>query len=281
MAEDRAGQTPLDLGASLLLPIGKTAWTERDTPIMLRGVDGRYLRGFLNAVREGRDQRIRGYEQAWRLNVLVEWDPPFDQSEYERPLTSRNFVHTHVLEWTASAKAPLLARVPEQYRGRPTLFLSYTWDSDWFANGWGVIEALSDHLRPRDHVWMDVFCHNQHNIGSVADQMEAVISGVDRLLLPMSQPEWYQRAWCIWEVLCAIKHQKPIQFLEYGRKLRDYKRIRQYYLANFRGIEASEATVAEDKELIIAFAKSLFGSIAKTDRTLEEFMEQVIGPTAP
>ncbi|MGO9226720.1 hypothetical protein [Mycobacterium sp.] len=146
-----------------------------------------------------------------------------------------------------------------------------------------MVEAAEKHLNEDEYVWMDVFCHNQHAVGSVADQMEAVISRVERLLLPMSAPvAWFDRAWCIWEVLCAIKHGKKLVFLEYAknRRYRDFMNVRRYYIDGFKGIEAAGATFQEDKQQILGLAEELFGGLAEANNRIIESLTEQLGPDA-
>ena len=60
--------------------------------------------------------------------------------------------------------------VPRPAEDVPILFL----DADLLANG--VIEAIEPYLKDGECIWIDTFCHNQHNIGSVVPQMERVIA---------------------------------------------------------------------------------------------------------
>ena len=84
----------------------------------------------------------------------------------------------------------------------------------------------------------------------------------------MSEPPWYERCWCIWEVLCAFKNNIEIEFVEYARKLRDYVIIREKFVAGFRSIALAETSVAEDKILILQQAVATFGSVEAADQYL-------------
>jgi hypothetical protein len=107
--------------------------------------------------------------------------------------------------------------------------------------------------------------------------MEPVIADIDRLVLPMSEPPWYQRSWCIWEVLCALRANKDIVLLEYAKRARDMYQIRAFYLGGFESIAKSETSVAEDKALILRSTSTMFGSIAAADEYLRTMMSKVIG----
>jgi len=62
---------------------------------------------------------------------------------------------------TKDAQAPLYARVPQEYRGKPTVFVSHTWSSTYFAGAHGSLDiAYERHCD--DFVWIDIGCYNQH-----------------------------------------------------------------------------------------------------------------------
>jgi hypothetical protein len=251
----------------MLLPVEATAWSDRQNPIESRGIDGGYLFNLLDQVRILTYRRSRLHRANKRL----------PSPEMDMPFNARNFVRGHVLEWTAEVSAPLLARVPEEHRGFPKTFLSYTWDADLFESGRGLIDTIQPYLmKDGECVWMDVFCHNQHDVGSVADQMETVISQVDRVLLPISRQPWYDRAWCIWEALCAQKHRKRIEFV-WGEKYEGGAEVneleRKAFVSEYRGIAASGATFEEDKELIVNLAVQMHGSVDGADASLRDLME--------
>lgn len=254
---------------AMLLPADATTWVEHAHPLETRGVDGGFLYNFVHSVQELQNRAIRDRELSfWRDEVPR---PDYPLSFFD-DLNSRSFVKALVVPWTAQCATALLARVPEEHRGPPTTFLSYSWDSELLAHGYGVIYAAADFLNDGEPVWMDVFCHNQHDVGSVADQMGRVIARTDRVVLPMSEPPWYSRAWCVWEVLCAAEHGKDIHFIEYAKKDRDFGKIHASFLRDFRSIADAEATYTQDKELILDLAAQLFGSIGSADAHLRELM---------
>jgi hypothetical protein len=259
----------------LLRPLAESTWNDADVPLQQRGIEARYYSQFYEEVLKYRISVQRNHDLSfWRDEVR---DPEDWNSSMGDDLTGRRLVRDHIFPLTEPIAAPLYARIPEVSRGKPNVFVSYSWDAPLLANGWGAIQAVTPHLKAGDFVWADVFCHNQHNIGSVAPQMEQVIAGVKRLLVPMSQPPWYERCWCIWEVLCAFQNNVEIVFAEYARTLRDMYRIRDYFLSGFRSIALSETSVAEDKALIIRQALATFGSIEATDQYLRSRMNEVFG----
>jgi hypothetical protein len=260
-----------------LLPVSSSVWQDSDVPLEQRGIDGRFWYQFFHEVQDYRQHLTQAHELSfWRDNVL---DPPEWTARMQYDLNSRLLVADHIIPWTKSMSAPLYARIPEGSRGQPNTFISYSWDAPFLASGYGILYAVKEHLKDGDFVWMDAFCHNQHRVGSVAPQMEKVIDRVQRLLLPMSQPPWFERCWCIWEVLCAFRANKQIVFIEYDRKERDMYRIRNYFLSQFRSMWLAETSVAEDKALILQQAQDVFGSIDAADKYLLSKMNEVIGDT--
>ncbi len=258
-----------------LLRESNSAWSDSDMPLEERGIGARFWTQFFKDVDGYRDRLNRDHDLSFRRDEVP--DPPEWNYGMGSDLTSRALVEDHVVPWTKSMAAPLYARVPQDCRGKPTIFVSYSWDAPLLAGGYGVVYAVEEHFQAGDFVWMDIFCHNQHRIGSVAPQMEKVIGRVKRVVVPMSQPPWFTRCWCIWEVLCAFQNRTEISFLEYSRKDRDMYRIRDYFLSQFRSIAAAETSVAEDKALILAQAQKMFGSVAAADRYLLSRMDEVFG----
>jgi hypothetical protein len=260
-----------------LLPVSSSVWHDSDVPLEQRGIDGKFWYQFFHEVQDYRQHLNQAHELSfWRDNVP---DPPEWTPRMQQDLNSRLLVADHIVPWTKSMSAPLYARIPEDCRGQPNTFISYSWDAPFLASGYGILYAVKEHLKDGDFVWMDAFCHNQHRVGSVAPQMEKVIDRVQRLLLPMSQPPWFERCWCIWEVLCAFRANKQIVFIEYDRKDRDMYRMRKYFLSQFRSMSLAETSVAEDKALILQQAQDVFGSIDAADKYLLSKMNEVIGDT--
>jgi hypothetical protein len=263
---------------NLLLPLETCSWRDDDMPLERRGVDGGFVWQLLREVQEQRNHTVARIYSQQRASINLDNVPwPESPWQMQQELTARRFVADHLFGWTAPLRAPLYARVPVECRGRPKTFVSYCWDAAMLAHGYGVIEAIEPYLKDGECVWIDTFCHNKHNIGSVVPQMERVIADSDRLLLPMSEPPWYKRSWCIWEVLCALRANKEVKLVEYARKERDMFQIREFYMGNFESIAKSEASVAEDKALMLQNATTMFGSVAAADEYLRAMMNKVIG----
>jgi hypothetical protein len=262
----------------LLIPLEECAWNESDMPIEHRGVDGEWLFNLVHEVNYQRNRCVDQYHYQERASINLDNVPwPDYPSAMAGNLTASSLVSAHIIPWTSEILAPLFARVPIGARGKPSTFVSYTWTSGLLDMGYGVIYAIQQYLRSNSFIWMDLFCHNQHKIGSVARQMEQVIAGVDRVLLPMSEHPWYDRTWCIWEVLCALRYNKEIVFLDYDRKERDYRNIHSYFLENFKSIASSGTSLEEDKNEITGAVLDFFGSMEEADHYFVTLMKEKIG----
>jgi len=181
-----------------LLPVNGHAWKDSEQPLEQRGIEGRFFCQFFREINNYRDRMTRNHELGFSRDDVV--DPPDWKPSWRDDLTSRRLVADHIFPWTKSISAPLYARIPEASRCQPNIYLSYPWHPPLLASGYGVIETVGECLKAGDCVWMDVFCHDQHRVGSAVPQIEKVIGRVQRLFLPMSEPPWFERCWCVWEV---------------------------------------------------------------------------------
>jgi hypothetical protein len=264
--------------SGVLLPLTDSRWNDDDVPLEQRGIEARFFSQFYEKVLDYRGWVQRTHDLSFSRDEVP--DPPDWNWSMNEQMIGRYLVKDHIVPLTEPIAAPLFARIPEASRGKPNVFLSYSWDAPLLANGWGVIEAVTPHLKAGDFVWADVFCHNQHRIGSVAPQMKKVIAGVKRLLVPMSAPTWYERCWCIWEVLCAFQNNVEVVFVEYARKARDMYLLRDTFLSEFHSMMLAETSFEEDKALIVKEARETFGSIEATDRYFRSKMNEVFA-TSP
>jgi hypothetical protein len=75
----------------------------------------------------------------------------------EGNLTASTLVYAHIIPWTRDISAPLFARIPFEVRGKPSIFLSYTWSSGLLDSGYGVIYAIQEYLKEDNFIWMEPF----------------------------------------------------------------------------------------------------------------------------
>jgi hypothetical protein len=102
-----------------------------------------------------------------------------------------------------------------QVVGRATVFVSHAWQ--YRANDVldTLLEYASDCACPgSQYFWLDVFCQNQHadsqdqplewRYGAVKDRI-AAIGTVLLVMTPWDAPIPLKRAWCLWEIYCALE----------------------------------------------------------------------------
>lgn len=258
---------------NFLIPTTSQIWKAEDIPLEARGINGEWLYRFILAIHEYRDTALENYylqQQGAIQSDDVPW--PNFPAGLDEELNKNSFVRDHVLPLTRESEAPLFARVPKNKQGTPSVFVTYTWNSGFLADGYGVVYAIQRYLSADNYIWMDVFSQNQHGTESRSGMKEKVIAGVDRLLLPMSQYPWYECMRCVGEVICAVRLNKEVVFLEYARQLRDYRQIRKYFLGRFDTIAKATATSPDEKEEILHLAKATFGSVEAADSYLANMM---------
>ena len=85
------------------------------------------------------------------------------------------------------------------------------------------------------------------------------------------------REYGIWEVICALRFDKEIVFLDYDRKQRDYMHIHREFLRNYRSISDAGTSIKSDKEEILVAAADIFGSLEATDQYFIRMMKECLG----
>ena len=103
------------------------------------------------------------------------------------------------------------------FTGPATVFVSHAWSSktvDVFAT---MLDFADKDVATDDNsevfFWIDVFCNNQHDIGSKSFEWFsstfkdtiASIGTVLQVLTPWDDPVPLRRAWCLWETFCALE----------------------------------------------------------------------------
>ena len=96
--------------------------------------------------------------------------------------------------------------------GKATVFISHAWKYKFMD----LLSALKHHFRNENdddvYIWFDLFSVNQHISDKVDPDwwnksfMNAVkeIGHVVLVLSPWQNPIPFTRAWCLWEIYCAI-----------------------------------------------------------------------------
>jgi hypothetical protein len=256
-----------------------------DTPISKRGIRLDALEGLFEWADKQRERvDRRASEHSWAYYHLDDPDdripPPTGYDHVPQDQTARDFVKHFCLPSTKNSASSMHAILQDEYIGAPTTFISYGWDSVLINAADGLIATLGEAATLRQvvlkgsYVWIDIVCHNQHSIGPVADQMRAVISQCDNVVVPMMS-RWYERVWCIWEVLCAKLEAKPVQFIWAPKLSRSYKLAYRSYVDGFTSVRDAQATYQSDKEAILTLVESEFGTIEEADDYYRSIMGEV------
>ena len=95
--------------------------------------------------------------------------------------------------------------------GEATVFISHAWKYTFTA----VVDALQYHFsnEPDIFIWFDLFSNNQHKAPNLPfewwrDTFSNAIGKMGRVVMvlsPWNNPVPFTRAWCLWEIYCAVK----------------------------------------------------------------------------
>src|SRR5262245_33928822 len=104
------------------------SWRDDDVPLHARGISIEWLGRFAEAVKsewDGVKQRHEFQRRATVYSDMPEPGPlPFPE---DQEITSAFLVRNIIQPMTTSLAAPLYARVPDAFRGRPQMFISHAW----------------------------------------------------------------------------------------------------------------------------------------------------------
>jgi hypothetical protein len=261
------------------------SWSEADVPLEYRGVNRLWLIAYLrNLLDEINAPRLKAIEEAEAAkdNNSAGWlygaphQPVPDIPPY-------SFLNTHGLvrlikRMTAPIRAPVYALLPEAVRGRPTTFVSHTWNSLLFGPDQqriGTLDALE--ASDAEFVWIDFVSYNQHIFEpkTIPIDMLRVIQTIGSITVCATPTPIYNRCWCLWELFCAHRAGVEISLLIAGRHYRNDKILAVNALyRSFKGVELAEASVPGDREMIINECISYFGSIGHANSELERFIRE-------
>ena len=191
-------------------------WREEDVPPSERGVSLHWLTAFVldlwESVNEPRRLAVEKGNEARAHNEAGRWGR-HDMPDLEIPkIPPYYFLNTHglksefVLPLTKDIRAPLFALVPPEHRGRPTAFISHTWNSLLIGPQRQRIGTLNAVLEENDQfVWIDFACYNQHTVEhrDISNDMLGVIKAINNVVVAVTPTPLYNRSWCLWELYCA------------------------------------------------------------------------------
>jgi Ankyrin repeats (3 copies)/Ankyrin repeat len=191
-------------------------WREEDVTPAERGVSLHWLDWFVSdrwasvnephrlAIEEGKEARAHNEAGKWGLHDMPDKDIPEIPPSYF--LNAHGLQKKFILPLTKDIRAPLFALAPPEHRGRPTAFISHTWNSLLMGperQRIGTFDAVFD--RKDAFVWIDFACYNQHTVDNtnISEDMRAIIKAINHVVVAVTPTPLYNRSWCLWELYCA------------------------------------------------------------------------------
>lgn len=276
------GGLPFDLP---LLSDENVTWDERSVPLARRGVSFSWLLQFARASDRGigelwddfhEKSHRHGNANLFRPDGVAETQltdrftkpppPPYPEGD----LTVRDFVSSVVIPVTRGIKAPLYAKIPPEYRGEPSMFISHTWDSNMFGQ-FGFIGAMTGTGHPDPgFVWIDFACYNQHRVESVAGDMMSIVSQIGTVAFALTERPFWSRLWCLWELMCAHRSGAQIQVRDVNIHTPKYAAPRP----DFTSITDALASKQEDRRSLVDEILAVFGSIKHADNHVRKLLAE-------
>jgi hypothetical protein len=277
---------PIDYSQDLLPEIDRRllpvqAWDETSVPPHERGIRMQWLFDFVKAIDDGIAQLWRDYYGTKEAAEKGPWglaDPIPPRYPFET-MSTNWIVSEFIKPLTQDAQAPLYARVPPEYRGKPTVFVSHTWASTYFAGGHGSLDIAYE--RHRDQfVWIDIGCYNQHLFmqGDIAADMKDLIDAIGHVSAVLTTQPFFSRSWCIWELVSAhdtgATYQVQDQIARIKRKY--FTSETGYMPPKFNSIADLTSSVDEDRRDIFQQLLTTFGSVEAADRYIEQILAHTL-----
>jgi hypothetical protein len=268
-----------------LVPLEAISWNEEDVPLGQRGVRFSWLYDFVAKIWNGVDTVVADMWNQYRSNEKAAMFGPWNIPSPENPLysedlveslrTTRQLVSNLIVPVTSPIKAPLYARVPKEHRGRPSVFLSHTWNSSCVEGGHGSLDIMLDHYRD-SFVWIDIACYNQHSLKdeSIAGDMSALISGIGHVAFILTKEPFFTRSWCMWEIISGHQTGSEVKVHDQSARIR-----KKYWSTEidqlppkFRSISDLDATERKDQDKIFKLLVSTFGSVDKANEYVRNIL---------
>jgi hypothetical protein len=257
-------------------------WDEAAVPLEKRGVRLSWLKRFVDEVQSHLNRGVEAPPEFFRskqFELKQGASKPVDARSY-RFLNTHGLVSQVVKPLTQAIRAPIFALVPEKFRGVPASFVSHPWNS--LLRGperqrIGTVDALCDAAGEHDdiHVWIDFICYNQHALGSIANDMCAVIASMGSLLIPATPTPVFTRSWCLWELLSAHRFAAAIDLRVVSNGYRNDKILAVNSLyRSFQGIENARSISAQDQAEIYDGVIGHFGSLNAANESLLKLIEE-------
>eukprot|EP00605_Chrysophyceae_sp_TOSAG23-4_P000662 GSChrysophyteH1.ASY1.ANO1.744.1 assembled CDS len=192
----------------------------------------------------------------------------------KEPLTTTDVCNKFLKPITSEKEQSYCEYLQEQKSpdvGEASVFISHAWKYTFVE----VVDALEHHFsnEPDIFIWFDLFSNNQHKAISFPFEWwrDTFLNAIGKLgrvvmvLSPWNNPIPFTRAWCLWEIYCAVttgsKFEVAITPNQYTAFVKGItRRPEKFYqmLADIN-VEKSEAWSATDKERIFNAVKSSVG----------------------
>jgi hypothetical protein len=265
-------------------------WCEEKVPPSDRGVSLHWLFALVAnlqaSVNEPRRLAIEQGDHARAHNEAGRWGR-HDMPDMEIPEVPPNyFLNTHVLvsqfitPLTQDIRGPLFGLVPPEHRGRPTAFISHTWNSLLVGPQQQRIGTLDAVIEEKDEfVWIDFACYNQHAVEpkNISADMLDVIKTIDKLVVAATPTPLYNRSWCLWELYCADTIGLTPRFgVCTGFRNDKIQSVNALY-RSFSGVESARSSSVEAEEEIRNAFISKYGSAEKANAAIKAMLERQLG----
>ncbi|EGD81117.1 mbre TPR repeat protein [Salpingoeca rosetta] len=242
-----------------------TTTTTAAAPICTDGVSTSAIKRFMSQIK---DYHPDNYKEVTTYDACV------------KPVIHRT------KEWKCSY-IDLLRRTKPEEVGPATVFVSHAWQYKIFDVLTTMLEyAMEEEKRHKDDdgtkketfFWFDLFCNNQHKeslLGLTPEQIGApfknAIASIGKVLLvltPWNNPIPLTRAWCLWEIFCAISQSSDDVGLEIRLPQRQRMKLREALLKTHKAItnmlvevqaEKAKAYKEADKKMIFQTIENSVG----------------------
>ena len=255
------------------------SWSDDDVPLHERGVQVEWLNDFIWAAKRELREIVEQHQRQQHASmyphyVEVPWPSPLP-FPVDQEMTSAFIVPNVIRQMTKVLAAPLFARVPDEYRGRPDLFISHAWSNPLVGNAFAELEALVSPLAGRGttkYAWLDIVCYNQHRVEAIAADMQAIVASIGRVGIPIINSVPFSRLWCLWELLCAHVSQAEIVVYEANGSVYDLGYLAECFQREFKSVERAVTALPSDRENILNAMISTFGSLQNADEHIRQLV---------
>eukprot|EP00605_Chrysophyceae_sp_TOSAG23-4_P001667 GSChrysophyteH1.ASY1.ANO1.1829.1 assembled CDS len=209
----------------------------------------------------------------------------------KEPLTTTDVCNKFLKPITSEKEQSYCEYLQEQKSpdvGEASVFISHAWKYTFVE----VVDALEDHFynEPDIFIWFDLFSNNQHKAISFPFEWwrDTFLNAIGKLgrvvmvLSPWNNPIPFTRAWCLWEIYCAVKTGSkfevaitPDQYTAFVEGITNKTGAFYQMLADIN-VEKSEAWSATDKERIFDAVKSSVGFAELNAMVIGKMREWVI-----